>query len=528
MPVDGSCVVRERKKPWSHAGLCGTLVLATALFAAVPDTAPDAVDIATLKVCDRMMRLFRADADRIWPGYDLSVRPLIIYRPNKWALLLNEKQATDGFSTLPPGWPEMPQAQYHPGPYRDLVGQLGFDIPVASGRAAAMPVSDTYMRNSTDSAHLFAFVVHENFHQFQDEVFTETDSLNEERYPIADRENTALAFVEMEILRDVLTAAQAGDDVSVRTLLRKFVAVRNARWNRNPFVRSFEAAEERHEGTAQYVEVKAMDLVQRSFSHAEVPARETEGYAEYAHPQYLFSEFSSRTTGGTVAPADMPRNRIYPVGAAMGMLLDFLGVDWKGQVGADAANTFVSSLSSALHTGESDLASELVAAKKEYRYEDAVKAAGNLIQQHEDGFRAELHEFENQHGYRVQIRVRSGNLHRSGSTSARKWIVDDGARSLCKLYAVYTLRSPVLTLSLHDVAVLEEQDWAAGTKAVTFFVPTEPAILIEGKKLQAAPGEPKSFPSLKFGADTSEFQTDVRGRIRIDGHSITIDLIPSA
>ena len=504
--------------------------MAAAFSVAVPGTAPDAVDTATIKVCDRIMRLFGADADHIWPGYNLTVRPMIVYRPDKWALLLNAKQATEGFSALPVGWPEtLTRAKYHPGQYRDLVGQLEFDIPVDSGKAAAVPVSDTVMKGSKDSAHLFLFIVHENFHQFQDEVFVPADQLSEERYPITDRENTALAYIEMVILRDALNAAQAGDDASVRTALRKFIAVRNTRWNRSAFVRSFEAAEEIREGTAKYVEVKALDLVQRSFSQAEAQEREAEGYSEYAHPQYLLSEFSSRTKGGTVAPVDMPRNRIYPVGAAMGMLLDYLGADWKKQLAADATkSSFVGLLSSALHLGESEIPSDLVAAKQEYRYDAAVKAADGLIRQHEESFRSELHEFENQSGYRVQIRLASRKLQRSRISSAPRWIVDDGARSFCKQYEVYTLRSDRFTLNLHNTAVLEEQDWSAGTKAVTFFVPTEPTVWIEDKKLPTPAGEVKVFRSLKFAADMSEFQTDVPGRISVEGHSITIDLIPGA
>jgi len=210
----------------------------------------------------------------------------------------------------------------------------------------------------------------------------------------------------------------------------------------------------------------------------------------------------------------------------MGMLLDYLGTDWKRPLTGDATNkSLVSLLSAALRLTDSEMYAEFMAAKKEYQYNDALKAAGELIQQHEQGFRSELRDFESQPGYRVQIRVSSEGLQRSRSTSAPRWTVDDGGRSLCKRYEAYTLRSKKLKLSLRSAAVLEEQDWSAGIKVVTFFVPSEPKVWVEGKELNNLQGDGQEFLSLKLAAGSAELQTDVPGRILVKGHSITIDLI---
>lgn len=489
---------------------------------------PDAVDLATLKLLDRMVRVFHVRASQIWQGYDLSVRPFIVYRRDKWALLLNAPPQIEGFSPLPAGWPQMPNVQYHSGQYRDLVGQLEFDIPVGPGKAAAVAVSDLDLNGPAASARLMAGVVHENFHQYQNEFFAAADQLSEERYPITDRENTALAYIEMQLLRDALLAAQSGEAESVRALLRQFVAVRNTRWSRNAFVKSFESAEERVEGTAKYVEVKTLDLVQQGFGQGEAEEKVSGGYAQYAHPQYILSEFATRITGATVSPVDVPRNRLYPVGAALGMLLDYLGADWKREMTPDANASFVVLLSTALRISESSLPADLAAAKKRYGYDDAVKAADNLIRQHEDGFRAELRDFESQPGYRIAIKLASKNLQRSRTSSVRRWTIDDGRRSFCKHYEVYTLRSADVTLNLHDSGVLEERDWAANTRTVIFFVAEPPSVWLEGEQLQTLPSETKSFRSLKLSADMAQFQTGEPGQIRVVGHSITIDLVPNA
>jgi hypothetical protein len=98
-----------------------------------------------LKLCDGVIQLFKQYPDSIWPGYNLARRPLFVYVPGKWALLLNYPGHVDGFAEYPKDWPDLNcRALFHRGQYKDLVGQLSFDfqIDTATTVAIAFPEED--------------------------------------------------------------------------------------------------------------------------------------------------------------------------------------------------------------------------------------------------------------------------------------------------------------------------------------------------------------------------------------------------
>jgi hypothetical protein len=481
-----------------------------------------------LKVVDGFEQVFQAKADDIWPGYDLAKRPVLLYRPSRWVLLLNSRVAVDGFTPLPQGWPLVKwDVQYQLGPYRDLAGQLAFDVTVGTRKVVAVPASDLYAQRPEPVLALFALLVHEAFHQYQNEAFVhEPDSLTEERYPIQDRDNTALAFLEMHLLTRALRASVAKRSDEVDSCLKQFVAVRDTRWRRNQFVQAFEHHEEIHEGTAKYVEVKTVSLMKGLQYSTGLPGSLADDFRSAAHPGYLLHDFSERVTEGSVAPSDMPRNRIYPVGAALGFFLDRIDPGWKRQVTSNAASvSFLSLIKDGLKLEDAALPELLAEAKKACQYEDALTAADRLIAAHEKGFREALAAFQAQNGYRIQIKLKSDGLNRSRSTGEKRWIVDEGRRSLCRHYNVYALRRSGLSLNLHDVGVLEEQDWDARTKTVTFFAPGVHSLLVDGSA--ADPRVARSagkFQRCALSGENLEFATSASGSIRVVPSGIELDL----
>jgi hypothetical protein len=489
-----------------------------------------APEITAVKVVDGFVQVFQAKADEIWPGYNLAERPVLLYKPSQWALLLNSRVAVDGFYPLPQSWPHLKgDVQFQSGTYRDLAGQLAFDVTVGTKKVVAVPVSDLYAQRPEPALALFALLVHEAFHQYQNEAFVhEPDSQSEERYPIQDRENTALAFLEIQLLTKALDASVAKRRDEVESCLKEFVAVRDARWRRNQFVRAFEHHEEIHEGTAKYVEVKSLSLTGGLHYSAGLPGSLADDFRSASLPGYLLREFSARVTEGSVTPADMPRNRIYPVGAALGLFLDDIDPEWKKRVTINAGDvSFLSLIKDGIHLEDGALPDLLAEAKKTHKYEDARQAADRLITAHEKGFRDALAAFQAQRGYRIQIKLKSDGLNRSRSTGTTRWTVDEGRRSLCPQYNVYALRRSDLSLNLHGVAVLEEQDWDARTKTVTFFVPGVHSLLVDGAADDRLQPSARVFKHCELSGENLEFTTSSGGLIRIVPGGIEFDLYRS-
>jgi hypothetical protein len=487
---------------------------ASAGVRAAPEEAPPtlaAQDKLALAICEGVVELFKQHAGELWPGYDLAKTPFIYYMPGKWALLLNQAGPVAGFERYPDKWPRIgTEALLHIGQFEDLDGQIAFDVPVGGLQVAAVPFEE-----DRSTVERVAFVLHENFHQFQYDNFGEIPWQREELYPIDDRENAALAFVEMGLLVGAVEAAKANDAATCTTLFKQFVAVRSERWNRSdPFVERFEQGQELEEGTAKYVETKGIDLFAWLEYKSAVTAegssivREIPAVNEY---DYLLDEFRRRMSGGSVSPEDMPRNRIYPVACAQALVLDFFGIEWKTKAQqAGAQFTFSGLFEEYLELERIELPSLLQEAKDACGYAKVLAATDALLRDYQAGYAAELKAFEGQAGYRIEIDMSARDLRRSRSSAARKWLVDRGATELRNHFDVYSLESATdetFLLQVKDTGVLEQNAWAGKTKKVVFFVKSAPSVTVDGLEVTA-----------KNAA--MEFQT-----LEIDGDNVKLDCV---
>jgi len=431
----------------------------------------------TLSACRAVVSAFRANPDAVWPGYNLADETYLIYLPEKWALLFNPAGDVEGFAAYPKGWPELStKVSYHNGSYGDLVGQLAFDFEVGGAKTVAIGLpEDPKGLPSPLDVYLAGFIVHEAFHQFQAAHFGEIPWQREERYPILDRDNTALAALEMRILMDAVSRAQAGARPEVEDRLRIFASVRAERWQvGGEFVARHEQGLEIREGTAQYVQMKALSLLGG--------AAGPKSFASLSFPGLVEEDFRSRFRDEAVSPEDMPRNRIYPVGAALGFLCDFLGLDWKPLAQAAGPEFAFHTLVSGKIGAEGKRPDELIAAaKKAYGYDKITAATDKLIEEYQQGFLREFQAFERQALERVEIEFSYRSISRARNSLGKTWLVDGGSRSLCSLYRVYTLKNEDLTLQVHEAGVYEENDWDAKRKKVVFFVPSIQSIVLDGE-----------------------------------------------
>ncbi|MBD3218542.1 MAG: hypothetical protein GF310_09725, partial [candidate division Zixibacteria bacterium] len=405
-----------------------------------------------LRNCNAVIKVFETCPDSIWPGYNLAREPFIFYVPEQWALLVNYPIEVEGFDPYPQDWPKITgNAQIYFGQYKHLAGQLAFMVEVDTIRVAAVP----YWERS--ALETYAFIIHECFHQFQYDNGWNIPWEREEKYPIQDSVNTALATLEILILEDALQTAIEDDKEECEEYILQFIAVRNARWSRaDEYLRIYEQGKELQEGTAHYIENKSIAHIK----DLDLKAIFEDSSKHLDLPHLLLKQCESRIKDYAFSPEDMPRNRIYPVGAVQCCLLDYLGIAWKYRrpdFGESAS--YVDLFKKALHYDEVDFVGLLKKAKAQYNYTGILSSASTQINEYRLGYEDELKDFENSEGYRIEISLNNNGVSRSRSSSSKKWLMDNGSRELRSHFKIYSLKKDGLVFQAHDCGLMEENDW---------------------------------------------------------------------
>jgi hypothetical protein len=486
-------------------------------------------DYTALKVCEGVIQLFKQFPDSVWTGYNLAEKPFVVYMPGKWALLFNYSRNVDGFAAYPKDWPDLEtKVLFHPGQYQDLAGQLasGYRIDTISVTAVGF--------NDQPAVDFFGFVVHENFHEYQlygkHPAFGEITWEREEKYPIQDRENTALAYLEMRLLMDALMMMEAGHQEKCREYVKQFVAVRNRRWKQgNAFVAKYEQGKELQEGTARYVEIKSIVLMSKlkyKSAFAGLTSAVREDFASISMPEYILHDFQGRITENSISPEDMPRNRIYPVGAALGFLLDYFKIDWtKKAQAAGPQFSFAQFFKDNFQIDENELELLVKKAKDNYNYEEILASTDRLIQEYLADFNRELEIFEAQAGYRIEISLSSRSLSRSRSSTAKKWLVDQGTGEFNSHYNIYALKNEALILQVKDAGVYEQNHWEEGRKKVVFFVPEISSVSLDDNPFKVVEGAQAGFKKIGFTGKNLKLSYSKPGSISVSGRHLNINLI---
>jgi hypothetical protein len=508
-------------------------VLSAGACAAAEAGPPSQYEYELLRICEGVVRLFQRDSDQIWPGYSLAASPFIVYIPGKWALLLNSSREVNGFGPLPSEWPGLEaDLLFHEGQYRDFVGQLVFDVKIVDVKTVAIGFPDRFPASiENPQVKAFAYIVHEAFHQYQHGSFGEIPWEREEKYPIEDVDNAALAYLEMRLLADAIEAMAADDRDRCRKSCERFVAVRHHRWLvGDPFVASYEQGKELLEGTANYVELKclglAADLEYRSpMDGLTAPLK---GYLSgLSAAERLLDEFGNRMGAGSVPVGDMPRHRIYPVAGAQGFLLDYFGIAWKAS--AERAGTdfvFATLLRDGLDMDEAGFARLVEEAKRSFDFEAILRSTEKAIEAYTKEYLEELEAFESQPGFRVQMELESSNVSRSRTSRARRWTVQKGARCLCRHYEVYTLRGSDWSLDVHDAGLLEIEDWGAGLRTVVFYIPETPSIVLDSEFSASDLEAPRMFQSIEMGGANFRLESSRPGSVIIHSNTLKVSLLP--
>jgi len=492
-----------------------------------PQLTPD--EITVLKAAEITIRLGQQFSDSIWPGYDLDRIPFIVYIPERWALLLNAPPSAEGFVDYPRGWPKLPtHALYHAGQYGELVGQLAFDLNIDSAAVAAVGFT------GQDKRRFLEYVIHENFHQFQYANFGDIPWEREEVYPIEDAVNTSLAYLELRLLTDAVEFQKQAELDSVRDLIAQFAAIRTYRWQQvDPYVGRYEQGQEINEGTAKYVEMKASSLVPKlryNSSFSDISDTSVSSLNSITMPDCVIEGLNAITAGGVIAPEDMPRNRIYPLGAAQGFLLDQLGVDWK-PIAQQAGPTFsfANLLRDALSFDSAQMEPLVVEAKRIYDYETIYEKCKESIAAYRAGFDSAMMAFASQTGVRVEMSLSGKNLLRSRTSSAKKWLADNGSKELRDKYDLYVLRSQSgqeFEFQLKDAALLELTDWKTKDKTLVFLCPEIDSLIVDNLRHNNTDNVEYRFNKLRLNGINFELTSFRAGTISISNNRYSIKLLP--
>jgi len=322
----------------------------------------------------KMFQTFRDNATMIWNNgsYRFDEMPMMfVYRDadgkHPYAYLINhpDPEALDAtLVNLDPSLtlPTIYRIENH-NVLNDIDSRMPFDFArdVAGTSTFVMVYLDAEVDSfqSADYWDFSLFTVHEAFHQYQ--LFDarwkdDPDSTqNTTNYPLT-QENVSLVLLEDRIL----AAALMSDDVDFkRDALRQFLAVRQTRIEQNDLIQRIENNQEVAEGTARYIEYRFESLAGISSGLLSSPV---DGIYR---TESLF-EGNEELTDESLRE-ELGFGRAYASGAALGILLDNVGVDWHSRV--ESGETLIDILRDTFELSENDIKDLLTQAKSTYDFD---------------------------------------------------------------------------------------------------------------------------------------------------------------
>ncbi|HEX2168573.1 MAG TPA: hypothetical protein VHG09_15160 [Longimicrobiales bacterium] len=291
-------------------------ILTTAAFV-IPAAGPGCATVGSTNddALDVMVAAARGASavDTVWPGYRPFDHGFIIFEPGSGAWLTTDEPPPAPWTAVHSAEPGLRDRLYHrstdlPG----LTGGIDTEYPIGEEGYPAVEIDP-------GTAGTLATLYHEAFHTWQHSNFS--DAPSGEFVPASGTTPAAVAAIELE--RRILAAALgAGAGARADSLTAAFLAVRMQRLaEASDTVRTVDRMLERLEGTANLVGYQAA---------ATALGRDPERV---------------RTTIIAMLEADLAdhavdlanryyRWRAYGTGAAIGLLLDRLGSDWRAQTAA--------------------------------------------------------------------------------------------------------------------------------------------------------------------------------------------------
>ena len=385
---------------------CALCAVAGFQSPATADTTPDRVRPLTLGVSPMLVDaaaevwgVVARPGNPVWPGWDASDTPLLLYLPGRQDLLVGHPHPPEGFRPYT-GPLRFPGATMMVKDGPTLIAADGqntaMDVAGARTLVVADPLSNLRqnigglledprpaaeklrtleLENlAADPYDQLALIVHEAFHVYQDRVAPDRGA-NEMLllyYPVLSVENNVGFGLEGAALARAIAAT---DDATCRTEAVHWLAAREHRRALLPArALQYEDGVEFSEGTAKYAEYRLFEVLEgRTPPPALERAQGFHGYADLSPERRALLAQMRHHMDGDVNVNNAPygaaplRMRLYYSGMAIGVMLDRLSPGWKHDlIATDSSLTALAR--AAIHTTPAELASAWEAQRADTTY----------------------------------------------------------------------------------------------------------------------------------------------------------------
>ena len=486
-------------------------------------------DLKYIIYIEEIFNLTEQLGDSIWPGLDYGQIPMLFYRPDSVAILFNHPDPPPGFQSIDIS-PIVSKGSIYAyrGRFDDYTGQFW---PAANINGRATFVCP-YNEGETWEKRFFSFVVHEAFHNFQSGTFQDMGDTDEKLYPITLPENNALATLENLLLADAVDVLIDRDREGVSRRARQFAIVREYRLEQAPpFVQRHERVIERLENTAFYVEKRCEEA---GYTRGYTPTNfreytEFEPYlARLEILEGLRKGILEHIRGKAITPIAMPRYRIYDNGAAIGYILDFLGIDWKRDVMSDSSFLFHRRLMQGLGISleDVDLNSEMEKIKEEFDFDGILSASRKNV----EGYLAETKALEakirsdGKIAFRIDMNVKGG-MSKSKRSSKRVLYADEGRLTLIEDVDQFRVESANASVTVRSTGLIfsrPPQDTVATVELSADVMPD--FLTLDGQKRPLKEGSYSSDSSLVLELGDILQIKGKSGEVEVYADSVTVHL----
>ena len=293
----------------------------------------DSVDKEMFQELSQIYKQFDKNSDQLWGDKDkLNKMPLILIRTNKdkgiirkYAYAINVKGIENSIFAEKM---DMPSSLNLPTVYRLSkfdINMIFTWLPSNFGTIDMDKANTFYFKyypKMIENPDLYfdfsSFLIHESFHTYnqKDWTYDKNDGEYIENYPV-NKENYALMGLEFKLLDKCMEEKNTEE---VKKYLKEWTIVRTYRYEKWPELIK-ETNTEAIEGTARYMEYKYSKLTGGKLT---VLANKEKPY----HVTFTHA-FNCISNGIGETPVYLERPIKYETGAALGLIMDKLNIDWK-------------------------------------------------------------------------------------------------------------------------------------------------------------------------------------------------------
>lgn len=296
----------------------------------------DSVDKEMFEELSQIYKQFDKNSDQLWGDKDkLNKMPLILIRTNKdkgiirkYAYAINVKGIENSLFAEKM---DIPSSLNLPTVYRLSkfdINMISTWLPSNFGTVDIDKENTFYFKYNPkmiENPDLYfdfsSFLIHESFHTYnqKDWTYDKNDGEYIENYPV-NKENYALMGLEFKLLDKCMEEKNTEE---VKKYLKEWTIVRTYRYEKWPQLIK-ETNTEAIEGTSRYMEYRYSKLTGGKLT---VLANKEKPY----HVTFTHA-FNCISNGIGETPVYLERPIKYETGAALGLIMDKLNIDWKGDI----------------------------------------------------------------------------------------------------------------------------------------------------------------------------------------------------